>query len=100
MTIIGTFTLNGDRYDGTVKTLAFSGPVSFVPQEKENENAPDFRVFSGQVELGGVWDRQSKKGNAYKSVKLDDPSFPAAIYARLVETPEDGVFHLVWSRSE
>jgi uncharacterized protein (DUF736 family) len=34
----------------------------------------------------------------YLSVKLDDPSFPAPIYASLVEA-EDGESHnLIWSR--
>ncbi|MER9420088.1 DUF736 domain-containing protein, partial [Mesorhizobium sp. M0306] len=31
-------------------------------------------------------------------VKLDDPSFPAPIYASLVETDTDGEFSLIWSR--
>jgi uncharacterized protein (DUF736 family) len=100
MTIIGTLTLKGDRYEGRVQTLTFQGQVTIVPQEKENAKAPDYRVFSGSVELGGAWNRESEQAKAYKSVKLNDPSFPAAVYARLVETPEEGVFNLVWSRSK
>lgn len=30
---------------------------------------------------------------------LDDPSFPATIYARLIEE-EDGTQNLIWSRSK
>jgi uncharacterized protein (DUF736 family) len=32
-------------------------------------------------------------------VTLDDPSFPATLYARLVEG-EDGAHNLIWSRSK
>ena len=38
-------------------------------------------------------------GREYISLKLDDPSFPAAIYANLIQTeanPE--TFTLIWSR--
>ena len=37
-----------------------------------------------------------KGGNPYLSVKIDDPSFVAAIYANLVE--QDGKHVLIWSR--
>ncbi|MDO9068057.1 MAG: DUF736 family protein, partial [Deltaproteobacteria bacterium] len=35
----------------------------------------------------------------YVSVTLDDPTFPATIYARLIEE-EDGAHNLIWSRSK
>ncbi|WP_298431233.1 DUF736 family protein, partial [Ottowia sp.] len=35
----------------------------------------------------------------YISVTLDDPSFPATVYARLIEE-EDGTHTLIWSRSK
>ncbi|WP_156180163.1 DUF736 family protein, partial [Bradyrhizobium sp. LTSPM299] len=34
----------------------------------------------------------------YLSVKLDDPSFPAPIYASLVKGEGDEGFILIWSR--
>ena len=37
------------------------------------------------VELGAAWKKTSKEGRPYTSVKLDDPSFPAPVYASLVE---------------
>ena len=40
----------------------------------------------------------SRADRPYVSVTLDDPSFPATIYARLVEG-EDGAHNLIWSRS-
>ena len=55
------------------------------------------RVVVGNVEIGAAWQRTSKDNNTvYHSVKLDDPSFPAPIYANLVAV-DDG-YALVWSR--
>jgi uncharacterized protein (DUF736 family) len=34
----------------------------------------------------------------YLSVKLDDPSFPAPIYASLVKDEGEDSFTLIWSR--
>ena len=48
------------------------------------------------MEIGAAWQRTSKDNTAYHSVKLDDPSFPAPIFANLVEV-ESG-YALVWSR--
>ena len=42
------------------------------------------------------WQRTSKDNTVYHSVKLDDPSFPAPIYANLVAVDEG--YALVWSR--
>ena len=41
----------------------------------------------------------SKAERPYLSVTLDDPSFPATLYARMVEG-EGGVHNLIWSRSK
>jgi uncharacterized protein (DUF736 family) len=53
-------------------------------------------VQAGNVEIGAAWQRTSKENTVYHSVKLDDPSFPAPIYANLVEA--EGGHALVWSR--
>ena len=39
-------------------------------------------------------------GREYLSVKLDDPSLPAPIYASLVEAEGEGEFTLIWSRRQ
>ena len=99
MATIGTFsrTDNGN-YAGSVKTLTLNvKSVKFVPAESDNQNGPDFRVFAGATEFGAAWKKQSDKGNPYLSVKLDDPSFPAPIYASMVET-ETEELALIWSR--
>jgi uncharacterized protein (DUF736 family) len=50
-------------------------------------------------EIGAAWKKLSKAERSYLSVTLDDPSFPATIYARLVEG-EDGAHTLIWTRSK
>jgi len=99
MAIIGTFTQNGNGLTGSVKTLTLNARLRFVPPEKDNDRSPDFRIIAGttNVELGAAWKKTSKEGRPYTSVKLDDPSFPAPIYASLVEA-EDGASNLIWSR--
>jgi len=99
MAQIGTFTRAEDgSYTGTIKTLSLNIKARFLPAEpSENEKAPNLRVVvAGNVEIGAAWQRTSKDNTVYHSVKLDDPSFPAPIYANLV-TVDDG-YALVWSR--
>ena len=99
MAIIGTFTQTGNGLSGTVKTLTLNAKVRLAPVEKDTDKSPDFRVIAdkGSIELGAAWKRTSKEGRPYTSFKLDDPSFPAPIYASLVEG-EGGVHNLIWSR--
>ena len=99
MAQIGTFTRGEDgSYTGTIRTLSLNIKVRFVAAEpSQNEKAPDLRVLAGNnVEIGAAWKRTSKENTVYHSVKLDDPSFPAPIYANLVDV--DGGHALVWSR--
>lgn len=98
MAQIGTFTRDEDgSYTGTIKTLSLNIKARFVPAEvSQSDKAPELRVVSGNVDIGAAWKRTSKENTVYRSVKLDDPSFPAPIYANLVEV-ESG-YALVWSR--
>ena len=51
------------------------------------------------MELGAAWQKQAKGTERdYLSVKLDDPSFPAPIYATLVEVEGEEGMQLIWSR--
>jgi len=86
MTTIGTFTKTENDFAGAVKTLTL------------NVKVPDFRIFAGQTEFGAAWKKKSSEGREYLSVKLDDPSFPAPIYASLVEVEGEEGFSLIWSR--
>jgi uncharacterized protein (DUF736 family) len=62
-----------------------------------SDKAPDLRVIVSGVEIGAAWRRTSKDNRSYHSVKLDDPSFTAPIYAKLFEG-DDGECALIWSR--
>ena len=100
MTQIGTFARTSDgSFTGTIKPLAFNIQARLVPSDPAttSEKAPDLRVVVSGVEIGAAWRRTSKDDRVYHSVKLDDPSFTAPIYANLFEG-EDGEHALIWSR--
>jgi uncharacterized protein (DUF736 family) len=98
MAQIGTFTRSEDGvFAGTIKTLSLNVKARLVPADAStNDKAPDLRVLVGNVEIGAAWHRTSKENTEYHSVKLDDPSFPAPIYANLFKGETD--YTLVWSR--
>ncbi len=96
---IGTFTKSEDGFTGTIRTLTLSTKVKLVPVEKKSEKAPDFRILSGTLEIGAAWKNISRESRPYVSAILDDPSFPAPIYANLFEN-ETGEHTLLWSRKE
>jgi uncharacterized protein (DUF736 family) len=99
MATIGSFHQRADgSYAGAIKTLNLNVlAAQFRPAETDSDKGPDFRIFAGQTEFGAAWKKTSRENRDYLSVKLDDPSFPAPIYASLVEA-DDG-YALIWSRS-
>jgi len=100
MATIGTFTADTNGYTGTLRTLTLNVKVKLVANDKgENGKAPDFRLQAAGYDIGAAWKKTSEAGREYLSVTLDDPSFPAAIYARLIEG-EDGTHDLLWTRSK
>ena len=100
MANIGTFTADKDGYIGTLRTLTLNVKVKLVANAKgENESAPDFRLQAAGYDIGAGWKKTSEAGRPYVSVSLDDPSFPATVYARLIEN-ENGTHDLIWSRSK
>jgi uncharacterized protein (DUF736 family) len=98
MAQIGSFTRGEDgMFNGTIRTLSLNVKARLIPMDaSSNEKAPGLRVLVGNVEIGAAWRRTSKENTEYHSVKLDDPSFPAPIYANLIEG--DSEYTLVWSR--
>jgi uncharacterized protein (DUF736 family) len=99
MATIGTFTKSENGFTGAVKTLTLNVKAQFRAGEKANDKAPDFRIFTGQTEFGAAWKQTAKdSGREYLSVKLDDPSFAAPIYASLVEAEDGQSQTLIWSR--
>ncbi len=52
-----------------------------------------------KAEIGAAWSKRSNEGRDYLSVKLDDPSFNAPIYANLFGAEDGAGCSLIWSRS-
>jgi uncharacterized protein (DUF736 family) len=98
MAIIGSFQKAGDGFSGTIRTLSLSAKAEIKPTERASEKAPSYRVFAHKVEIGAVWKKTSKEGRDYLSVKLDDPSWPAPLYASLIEAEDGKSLNLIWSR--
>jgi uncharacterized protein (DUF736 family) len=102
MAIIGIFTLGVDgTLTGDLRTLTLNTRLQFVPEtNKSKDSAPDFRVLAEHgMEAGAAWKKSSRDtGRTYWSVKLDDPAFTAPLYANLIGTQNDEIFHLLWSR--
>ena len=99
MATIGTFTASDNGYTGSVKTLTLNVKAKFVATEAENDKAPNFRIVAGSTEFGAAWKKTARDSDReYLSVKLDDPSFPAPIYASLVKGEGNDAHMLIWSR--
>ena len=101
MANIGTFKKSGNDYTGEIVTMSLQKKnVRIVAEEASaNENAPSHRVFVGAVEIGAAWLKTSKEEREYLSIKLDDPSFTAPIFANLFEGEDGKTYNLIWSRA-
>jgi hypothetical protein len=61
MATIGNFTVNGNGFVGTVKTLALGTvKAKIVPAERTSDKAPDYRIFAGTIEFGAGWKKKSQ----------------------------------------
>jgi len=102
MSAIGTFTRAKDGgWTGSIHTLTINTKVRLVPNDnRDNENAPVFRVFVGQSRVGDAWAARSGGDSPkdYFRVRLDDPSLPDAISAALFQSEDGNAAQLVWNR--
>jgi uncharacterized protein (DUF736 family) len=100
MANIGSFKKVGSELHGEIVTLSVQTKgVRIVPETtRVNDNAPSHRVFVGRAEIGAAWSKRSNEGRDYLSLKLDDPSFTAPIYANLFEDEDGQGYSLIWSR--
>jgi uncharacterized protein (DUF736 family) len=100
MANIGSFKKVGGEFQGEIITLSVQAKgVRMVPEaNRSNDDAPTHRVYVGRAEIGAAWAKRSKDERDYLSVKLDDPSFNAPIYANLFDDPDGDGFTLIWSR--
>jgi uncharacterized protein (DUF736 family) len=101
MATIGTFKKAGNEIQGEIVTLSVQAKnVRIVPEaSRTNDNAPSHRVYVSRAEIGAGWTKRSNEGREYISVKLDDPSFSAPIYANLFADEGGEGYTLIWSRS-
>ncbi|ABS68102.1 uncharacterized protein (DUF736 family) [Hephaestia caeni] len=101
MATIGTFKKTGNNeFVGDIVTLSVQARnVRIVPENgRSAENAPSHRVFVGRAEIGAAWSKRSNEGRDYLSLKLDDPSFTAPIFANLFDDEDGEGYSLIWSR--
>ncbi len=98
MATIGSFTASGNGFNGTIKTLNLNVKAMIragrdAPPKRSATSASS-PAMSSSAPPGR---RPPNEGRDYLSVKLDDPSFPAPIYATLIEVQgEEGLLlHLV-----
>ena len=98
MAKIGSFTKISGELRGQIITLSIQAQsVRIVADEQASGNAPSHRVYAGEAEVGAAWSKRTSDDRPYLSIKLDDPSFTAPIFAQLF-SGEDGEYDLVWSR--
>lgn len=102
MSVIGTFTPAKDGgWTGTIRTLTIDVKARLVPNDnRDNDRAPEFRIFAGRSELGAAWREQTSGENPrdYLSVRLDDPGLPEPISAAMFEAADGRTAQLVWTR--
>ena len=100
MANIGSFKQVGSDFLGEIVTLSVQAKNVRIIAEtnRSNENAPSHRVYVGRAEIGAAWSKRSEDGRDYLSLKLDDPSFNAPIYANLFDDEEGDSYTLIWSR--
>jgi len=100
MANIGTFKKVGNEFQGEIVMLTVQVKgVRIVPVDnRTNEEAPTHRVYVGRAEIGAAWPKASNEKREYHSLKLDDPSFNAPIFANLFEDEDGENYSLIWSR--
>ena len=100
MANIGSFKKVGNEFQGEIVTLSLKAKGVRIVAEtnRSNDNAPSHRIYVGRAEIGAAWSKRSEEGRDYLSLKLDDPSFNAPIYANLFDDEGGEGYTLLWSR--
>ena len=107
MPAIGYVTQNEDgSFKGQLKTLSIRAEIAIVANERKTSDVqPDYRVFSGDVEIGAGWNRRSESsGNDYVSLSLAAPEFgPRRLYANLGRAAGSNAedrFAIIWNPAD
>ncbi|KRA67052.1 hypothetical protein ASD89_02180 [Caulobacter sp. Root656] len=98
MSVIGHFRREGDGFAGRLATLGLKAELRLVPASRVSAKGPDYIVLvgDGEGEVGAAW-RAGDASGALLNIKLDDPSWPEPVNARLMAA-EGGALPLTWIR--
>ena len=84
-------------FTGELKTLTVRAKIDIVQiADRKSDKSPSHRITSGGQEIGAGWNKRSKAGADYISVRIDDPALAAPIFAAVVNTKSGPA--LVWGR--
>jgi len=75
--------------------------VRLVPNDnRDNNNAPAFRIFIGCSRVGDAWSARSNGNHPkdYLRIRLDDPGLPEPLIAALFQSDDGTGAQLVWNR--
>src|SRR4051812_31891373 len=102
MATIGIVTKTATGFRGTLQTLMMKAQISIVPNEKDRDGQPDYRVIAkGGFELGAGWVRRNREDEEYISLSLAAPEFGGRLYANLGRAPgskdEEERYAVVWN---
>jgi uncharacterized protein (DUF736 family) len=90
-------------FKGQLKTLSIRAEIVIAPNARKTHDVqPDYRVYSGDVEIGAGWNRRSESsGNEYVSLSLAAPEFgPRRLYANLACAERDNRFVILWNPAD
>ena len=96
MANIGTFKLSNGVFTGNITTLSINAKLTIKSAETGGtDKAPTHRVFLGTSVIGAAWEKTSKEDRTYYSIKIEDPSFAAPLFATLIKG-DDETYSLLW----
>ena len=101
MANIGSFKKSSSEFQGEIVTLSVQTKnVRIVPEtNRANDSAPSHRIYVGRAgDPANLIQAAQPTAATTSSVKLDDPSFIAPIYANLFNDEDGDGFTLIWSR--
>ena len=101
MANIGSFKKVGNEFQGEIVTLSVQAKgVRIVPEDQplQRQRAQPPGLSSAAPRSGPPGRSAPNEGRDYLSLKLDDPSFTAPIYANLFDDEDGEGYTLIWSR--
>lgn len=78
MATIGTFTKSADGFSGAVRALTLNVKATIRPAERENDKAPDYRIYAGAIEFGAAWKKDLECGPRLPFGQARRPELPGS----------------------